>query len=139
METSPDFQGRSYEAEEQEVDRERHLAYALSVGVEPDLARRLPRPLGCFAAVYLLWPVVPLLFSDTELALDLQHLLHGEQEFSFGRPVRFGERIRPRGEIRRLEARSGMVFLDFLTQGRDPEGAVVATSRTLFVIRGLPA
>ncbi len=115
------------------MDRQAHAAYARAVGVaEPDL---LQRPLACFAAVYLLWPVVPQLFGDPELNLDLPHLLHGEQEFTFARPVEFGEQITPRGEVERLERRRGMTFISLATTGTDAGGKAVVQGRSLFVIR----
>jgi hypothetical protein len=128
-------EGRSYGAAPEVLDRQRHARYALAVGAAKDLGDRFSRPLACFAAVYLLWPVVPQLFSDPEVGLDVQHLLHGEQEFSFERPLAFGEAISPEGVISRAERRRGMIFLEFRCSGRDVAGEVAARSRSLFVVR----
>lgn len=125
--------GRRYQAAPEVLDRHRHAAYAHAVGAGNGL--EFSRPLACFAAVYLLWPVVPQLFQDREVGLDVAHLLHGEQEFSFGRPLAFDEAITPVGVISRVDRRRGMVFLEFRCEGRDQAGQVVANSRSLFVVK----
>jgi hypothetical protein len=128
-------EGRSYSAAAEVLDRQRHAHYALAVGAAKALGDHFARPLACFAAVYLLWPLVPQLFSDPEVELDVEHLLHGEQEFLFERPVAFEESITPDGVISRAEQRRGMVFLEFRCSGRDAQGEVAARSRSLFVVR----
>ncbi|MFZ0169430.1 MAG: MaoC family dehydratase N-terminal domain-containing protein [Candidatus Dormiibacterota bacterium] len=128
-------QGRSYRAAPEVLDRSRHAHYALAVGAAKGLGDHFARPLACFAAVYLLWPVVPQLFSDPEVGLDVEHLLHGEQEFSFERPVAFEETITAEGVISRAERRRGMIFLEFQCSGRDDADQVAARSRSLFVVR----
>lgn len=128
-------EGRSYGAATEVLDRQRHARYALAVGAAKGLGDRFARPLACFAAVYLLWPLVPQLFSDPEVDLDVEHLLHGEQEFSFERPLAFEETISPEGVISRADRRRGMIFLEFRCSGRDEAGEVAARSRSLFVIR----
>lgn len=132
---NPACLGRTYAADWQELDRNRHRAYLAAVtgtvGV-PDP----PRPLACFASVYLLWPIVPLLFSDPEVGLDLPRLLHGEQEFWFERPLDFDERLSPKGRISRAEERRGMVFVELVCDGSTADGTEVAHSRSLFLVRG---
>lgn len=130
-----DCAGRSYRAAPEVLDRPRHDAYAEAVGATAEAAQGFTRPLACFAAVYLLWPVVPQLFQDPEVGLDVQHLLHGEQEFSFERPLAFAEAITPSGFIAQVDRRRSMVFLDFRCEGRDQGGQVVASSRSLFVVK----
>lgn len=127
--------GRRYQAAPEVLDRSRHAVYAKSVGLAPTRTREFTRPLACFAAVYLLWPVVPQLFHDQEVGLDVEHLLHGEQEFSFERPLAFDETITPRGVIAQADRRRGMVFVDFRCEGRDRRGEVAARSRSLFVVK----
>lgn len=127
--------GRVYTAVPEHLDRKRHDAYARAVGAESGSRGEFARPLACFAAVYLLWPLVPQLFADSEVGLDLLRLLHGEQEFSFERPLAFEEEITPRGVIDHAHRRRGMVFLEFNCEGRDGAGEVAAHSRSLFVVR----
>jgi hypothetical protein len=130
-----DCLGRVYTATPEVLDRSRHDSYAQAVGAAPEKGDGYARPLACFAAVYLLWPVVPQLFSDPEVGLDVEHLLHGEQEFSFERPLAFDEAITPEGVIFQVDRRRGMVFLDFRCEGRDDASKVVARSRSLFIVR----
>lgn len=127
--------GRTYAADWQELDHQRHTAYLLAVAGE-EQSFEPERPLACFASVYLLWPIVPMVFADPEVGLDLPRLLHGEQEFWFDRPMTFGERIRPTGTISRAEEGRGMVFLELTCHGEDGAGVAVAHSRSLFLVRG---
>lgn len=132
---NPACLGKTYQADWQTVDRQRHHAYLAAVtgrGEAPDPIH----PLACFASVYLLWPIVPLLFSDPEVGLDLPRLLHGEQEFWFVRPIAFEERLLPSGRITRAEERRGMVFLELRCAGQAVDGSEVAHSRSLFLVRG---
>jgi len=130
-----DCVGRSYSAAPELLDRRRHDAYAQAVGAELDPRGGFSRPLACFAAVYLLWPLVPQLFSDPEVGLDVEHLLHGEQEFSFERPLAFDETITPLGVVAQVDRRRNMVFLEFRGEGRDEGSEVVVRSRSLFVVK----
>ncbi|MGC1908711.1 MAG: MaoC family dehydratase N-terminal domain-containing protein, partial [Candidatus Dormiibacterota bacterium] len=66
---------------------------------------------------------------------DVEHLLHGEQEFTFERPLLFDETITPVGVIEKVDRRRGMVFLDFRCEGVDQVNQVAARSRSLFVVR----
>ncbi|MGC1184506.1 MAG: MaoC family dehydratase N-terminal domain-containing protein [Candidatus Dormiibacterota bacterium] len=135
MPFNPDCLGTRYQGMPQVLDRDRHRAYAEAVGARPSEERDFVRPLACFAAVYLLWPVVPQLFDDPAVGLDVEHLLHGEQGFSFERPLAFDEIIQPEGVIRQVDQRRGMVFLDFRCEGRDGSDEVVARARSLFVVK----
>jgi hypothetical protein len=132
---NPACLGKTYRADWQTVDRRRHHEYLLAV-TGREGAKDPDRPLACFASVYLLWPIVPLLFSDPEVGLDLPRLLHGEQEFSFARPIAYEERLLPSGRITRAEERRGMVFLELRCSGQAPDGSEVASSRSLFLVRG---
>ncbi len=136
MAFNPECLGRSYGAGPQIVDRERHRAYLRAVWGGSDWEPS--GPLATFASVYLLWPIVPLLFSDPDVGLDLPRLLHGEQDFWFDRPIRFSERLTPRGEITRAEERRGMVFLELTCTGRGEDGHDAAHSRSLFLVRSAP-
>ncbi len=138
MGTGASVLGRAYAGPAESVDRGRHESYAAAVLGDRQAARQLERPLACFAAVYLLWPMVNQLFRDPELQLDLLRLLHGEQEFEFSRPVEFGELLQPSARISRFDERRGSTFVELSCTARDQGGQAVVASRSLFVIRGGP-
>ena len=74
-----------------------------------------------------------------ELDIDLRRLLHGEQEFTFLRePPRAGAVLHARStveEIYEKEGRRGgvMTFVVLRTDFTDPDGAVVAQSRSTLI------
>ena len=73
--------------------------------------------------------------ADPALGLDLARVLHGEQAFVFGAPVRPGDALTTWGELVDARRKKGMeVFtLDGVTTGEG--GALVAASRITAVVR----
>lgn len=58
-----------------------------------------------------------------------------EQEFTWQRHPRGGERVRARGRVAADIERRGARFVTFETDVEDASGVPVATSRSLFVVR----
>jgi acyl dehydratase len=73
------------------------------------------------------------------LELDWRKLLHGEQEFTFARPLYEGDRLTVVGRIADAYVKSGkageMDFLVLETVATDAAGARVFSARSLVVIR----
>jgi hypothetical protein len=128
--------GRRYRAEGQVIDGERVRAFAASIAggdAVPDLGEVPPT----FAAVYCLFPTMGQLFFDTEVGLDLTGLVHGEQEFSFDRPVRVGDVLDATAEIVSVEDKRGRVFLTLALEAtRAAGGERVCSGRALLIAPG---
>ena len=73
--------------------------------------------------------------SDPELGIDLLKLVHGEQEFEWGEPIRDGDRITTTGEITRLFEKANMDFLEVTTESRNQQDKRVVKGRWTAVIR----
>ena len=126
--------GRTYRAPGQVVDGERARAFAQALAGSDPVAEPDAVP-PTFAAVYLLFPTLGQLFGDAELGVNLAGLIHGEQEFTFHRPVAAGDVIDAQARIASVEDKRGMTFLGVeLTGSRD--GAPVCTGTALLIIRG---
>jgi acyl dehydratase len=73
------------------------------------------------------------------LDIDFTRLLHGEQTLTFQRPLYVGDEIRVQAAIVEAYAKEGKAgVMDFMvveTTGRDADGTLVFTSRSLTVIR----
>ncbi len=128
----PRFVGRRYESAPFEVTEASIRAFMRAVG---DLAAdgALVAP-PTYAMVYGFDPYWQL-WTDQEVALDVAHLVHGEQRFTFHRPVRPGDRITSEGRITGITERTGMEFVTFELSARDAAGQPVSDATALFIIR----
>lgn len=126
------FCGRTYETRPFEVTEESIRAYMRATGDEREEPELVAPP--TYAMVYgfdAYWQ----LWNDPEVALDTAHLVHGEQRFTFHRPVQPGDRLRTTGRIADINARGSMEFVDFQLSATDQEGRLVSEASALFVIR----
>lgn len=73
--------------------------------------------------------------ADPALGIDLVRLLHGEQAFAFGAPVRPGDRLETVGEIAEIREKAGMDFLTVRTTTRNQHGRVVVEGTWKAVVR----
>src|SRR6202521_5063347 len=94
--------GRSYETGPFEVTERLSRDYMAAVAELREDAELIAPPTYAmvygFDAYWQLWTV-------QEVALDVAHLVHGEQRFSFQRPVRPGDRIRTTGCLTAINTR----------------------------------
>lgn len=137
------FIGKKYPPVKYEVGLEKIREYANSTGdhnplyLDEDAAAVGPYgsivapPL--FAVVYCKDLVMTHLF-DKELALNLMMLVHGEQEFTFHRPVIAGETVSTSGEIVHIENKEKLDVISLKTES-EVNGDPVATGVYTFVIR----
>jgi acyl dehydratase len=63
--------------------------------------------------------------SDPALGIDLVKLLHGEQAFDLGAPVRPGDVMETVGELAGLEEKRGMDFMTVRSTTKNQRGEVV--------------
>lgn len=103
-------------------------AFARAVGADP--ADGVP---PTYAAVYALWATASQLFDDADAEIDLDNLLHSEQEFDWQRHPRVGETVTSRGRVASDVVRRGIRFITFVTEVT-AAGAPVCQSRALFVV-----
>ncbi len=87
-----------------------------------------------YAAVYG-YDAFKQLLEDRELGLDVAHLVHGEQSFTFHRQVKPGDRIRTVGRISGISVHGGMQFVTCDQTATDAQGRPVSEGRALFIVR----
>ena len=115
--TDPRWVGRSYETFHHDF---RYADYAVA---PPTYAM-----VYGFDAYWQLW-------TDQEVALDVAHLVHGEQQFRFHRAVHPGDRIRTTGRLTAINSRGDMELVTFELSSRDDEDHPVSDGEALFIIR----
>jgi acyl dehydratase len=72
---------------------------------------------------------------DPALEVNVLRLVHGEQEFELGEPVRPGDVLATTGEITRIQERGNLDFLEVTTETRNQRGAVVVRGVWTAIIR----
>jgi len=73
--------------------------------------------------------------ADPALGIDLVKLLHGEQAFAYGDPVRPGDVLETTGEIVELREKAGMDFLTVRTVTTNQHGRLVVEGTWKAVVR----
>jgi len=124
--------GRSYETAPFEVTEQSIRDYMAAVGDVQEDGELIAPP--TYAMVYgfdAYWQ----LWTDQEVALDVAHLVHGEQRFTFQRPVRAGDRIRTTGRLTAIGTRGDMDLVSFELTARDEQDRPVSDGTALFIIR----
>ncbi|HEV8421158.1 MAG TPA: MaoC family dehydratase N-terminal domain-containing protein [Actinomycetota bacterium] len=73
---------------------------------------------------------------DQDLGLNYMMVVHGEQEFEWGRPVVVGDTLTAVPRIADIYAKGPNEFLVIEAEVRDGSGEIVAVSRTTLLSRG---
>jgi acyl dehydratase len=138
--------GKTYPAVTYAVGREKIREYAAAVGETDPLYRDVEaaRDAGyadvvappMFAVVYAGQSVIPALF-DPELAINFAMLVHGAQEFRWGRVVVAGDEIITTAKVADVSERSGLGFYVFESVSEDQRGKIVCTGTWSNIVRGV--
>jgi len=138
--------GKSYEPKTYAVGREKIREYAHAVGetdpvyLDPEAARSagyrdvVAPPM--FAVVYAGSTMAPAIF-DPEVGIDFPRMVHGGQEFRWGRPVVAGDEITTTATVKDISERGGMGFYVFETVSENQDGDTVCTATWTNIVRGV--
>jgi acyl dehydratase len=140
------FVGRTYPpTAPYEVGREKIREFADAIGDDSALYRD---PVAAAAAGHPdviappTFPVVITLLAghqvieDPGLAIDYSRVVHGEQRFTYARPVRAGDRLRVWVSIDSLRSAGGNDMIGTKADVATVEGEHVLTAYSLIVVRG---
>jgi acyl dehydratase len=146
MPLDPSFIGRSYPpTRPYEVGREKVREFAVAVGADhpahhdPEAARALGHP------DLVAPPTFPIVMSmaagnqvidDPALGLDYSRVVHGDQRFSYVRPVYAGDRLTCVCTVEEIISRGGHDFVTTRTDIATEDGEPVLTVWAKLVARG---
>jgi acyl dehydratase len=88
-----------------------------------------------FVVVYAGASINPALF-DPEVGIDFARMVHGRQEFRWGRVVVAGEEITTTTTVKDIRSRGGLGFYVFETVSEDASGETVCTGTWTHIVRG---
>lgn len=139
------FVGRTYPPTPlYEVGREKIREFAEAIGdpspvyIDPEAAKELGHqdviapPTFPFVITYRAAGQVVL---DPELGLDFSRVVHGDQKFTYSRPVRAGDRLSVTVTIDAIKSLAGNDVLDVRGEVLDESGEHVVTSLMKLVAR----
>jgi acyl dehydratase len=138
--------GKTYEPKIYAVGREKVREYAHAVGetnpVHLDVAAA--RAAGyadvvappMFAVVYSAPAMAPAVL-DPDVGINLAMMVHGGQEFVWGRPVVAGDEITTTASVKDISERDGKGFYVFETVSTNQDGDTVATGTWTNIVRGV--
>ncbi|MBT1098649.1 MaoC family dehydratase N-terminal domain-containing protein [Streptomyces sp. Tu10] len=139
------FVGRTYPpTPAYEVGREKIREFAEAVGdphpayVDAEAARALGHadviapPTFVFSITYRAAGEV---VQDPQLGLDYNRVVHGDQKFSYVRPVRAGDRLTVTSTIEGIKSLAGNDILDVRGDVHDEAGELVVTTLMKLVAR----
>ncbi|MGQ4714971.1 FAS1-like dehydratase domain-containing protein [Streptomyces anulatus] len=139
------FVGRTYPpTPAYEVGREKIREFAEAVGdphpayVDAEAARTLGHadviapPTFVFSITYRAAGEV---VQDPQLGLDYSRVVHGDQKFSYVRPVRAGDRLTVTSTIEGIKSLAGNDILDVRGDVHDEAGELVVTTLMKLVAR----
>jgi acyl dehydratase len=145
MSISTDAIGKVYPPLVYAVGREKIREFAAAVGEtnalhsDVDAARAagygdvVAPPM--FAVVYAGASLTPALF-DPEVGIVFAMMVHGRQEFRWGRLVVAGDEITTSTTVKDISTRAGLGFYVFETESKDQGGDTVCTGIWTHIVRG---
>jgi acyl dehydratase len=138
--------GKTYEPKTYAVGREKVREYANAVGetnpvhLDVEAARAagyddvVAPPM--FAVVYSAPAMAPAVL-DPEIGMNLAMMVHGGQEFEWGKPVVAGDEITTTASVKDISERDGKGFYVFETVSTNQHGDTVATGTWTNIVRGV--
>lgn len=139
------FVGREYpRCAVYEVSREKIKEFALAIGdtdpvrTDPEAARAaghrdVVAP-PTFTTIINL-TAINTIVSDPALGLDYSRMVHGDQSFTYHRPVVAGDELVVNSVIESISRRAGNDFITLRADITDPAGEPVVVARAQLVVR----
>ena len=140
--------GKEYPPIRYEVGREKLREFALALGEtgaiyhDEQAARAAGHPdipaVPTFPTVLTL-RVGQVVYADPALGLDYSRVVHGEQEFTYERPIRAGDRLVATGRVASVEVKGRHEVLVVETRIATEAGEPVCGARSTVISRGTAA
>ena len=144
MPLDPSYVGRSVSSPESyEVTRTKIREFADAIGDPNPLYRDPEAAKASGHADVVAPPTFPIVFCFAasqqlldELGIALHRVVHGEQRFSYTRPVRAGDRLACTVTVEKIRTVAGNDFLTTRTDVASDTGEPVLTAWSTLVVRG---
>ncbi|PWI43647.1 MaoC family dehydratase N-terminal domain-containing protein [Streptomyces sp. ICBB 8177] len=145
MPLDPSFVGRTYPpTTPYEVGREKIREFAEAIGetdpayLDPEAARALGHPDVIAPPTFpfaITYRAAAQVVQDPELKLDFSRVVHGDQKFTYTRPVTAGDLLSVTVSIESIKSMAGNDLITVRGEVSDADGAHVVTSMMMLVVR----
>jgi acyl dehydratase len=138
------FIGKTYGPYTYDVSKDKIMEYAKAIKnpdphyVDEAFAKKskygriiAPPTFAVVLGAYLMEPV----FFDSELALNMAMLVHGEQEFEFYEVVKAGDSITTGGKIKDIKNKEKLDVISVELESKNQHGRTVCRGIYTFVVR----
>ncbi len=144
---NPDIVGKTYPATEPYlVGREKIREFALATFHSPDspsVSLEASQKAGFqdlvappTFAIVLQQQSLEMVIDDAEAELDFSRVVHGDQGFSYKRPIIAGDQLTSQLSVESVKELAGNQMIAFLTKIFDSNNEVVAEATSTLVVRG---
>lgn len=140
------YVGRSYPpTAPYQVGREKIREFASAIGLTDPLHHDVAAARAAGYPDVVAPPTFPFMLTyaasrqivaDPALGIDYSRVVHGDQRFSYVRPVHAGDELVCEPTIEEVTSRGGHDFVTTRTAVRDADGELVVTVWTKLVVRG---
>jgi hypothetical protein len=130
---TPDHAGKAYPpTAPYEVTRVKLAEFANAVGAPAPVDEAHPAAPPTFAAV-VTNPAWDALFTDPELGLSLQRVVHADQQFRYARPLCAGDVVTATLRIDKVRVRGAAEIVSVTVEVDDALGSPVLTAASTFL------
>jgi hypothetical protein len=129
------LEGRSYGPYPLRVCAEKVAEFVEATSDDPDRWTDFAPPGWAAAALFV---VAPRLLTDPDLGEAGTSVIHGEQRFTWTRPIPIESELKVGGIVSRVRQRGGVFFTTFDFEASDSDGALVSGTST-FLMSGTSA
>lgn len=146
MALDPSFIGKQYPpTDPYEVGREKIREFAAAIGDSNPVYTDRDAASGLGHPDVIAPPTFPIVVSmraagqvidDPQLGLDYSRVVHGEQSFSYSRPVRAGDQLTVVVTVESIRSAAGNDIITTRGEVSTVEGEHVVTARSTLVARG---
>ena len=85
--------------------------------------------------IAITWPAAAQVIHDPELGLDFSRVVHGDQKFTYARPIHADDRLLVTVVVDDITSRAGNDFLTIRTEVTTADGEPVVTTYAKLVVR----
>jgi hypothetical protein len=132
MALDPGLAGRTFSpTQPYYVSREKIAEFATAIGADPAPSVAPPT-----FPIVIAFQAMQDLMADPDVGIELRNVVHGDQRFTYARPIRAGDELVATLTVDSLRKTAGMDMINTRTEIATTDGEPVASAQALLLHRG---
>lgn len=86
--------------------------------------------------IVVAFPAIMALLEDEQVGLDLARIVHGEQRFTYTRPIQIGDELSATLQVDRVRSMAGSDIITTTSRITDAAGELVCDAKATLIHRG---